>query len=97
MRPAPYPHPCPSATKLTSLGKKALIGSGCTLSQSGTGPYKRFCLRRGSAAFEGLSPPRGTIHMGIIDNLPGLFSSDMAIDLGTANTLVYVKGKGRYS
>ncbi|MEO1704858.1 MAG: rod shape-determining protein, partial [Pseudomonadota bacterium] len=23
-----------------------------------------------------------------------LFSSDMAIDLGTANTLVYVKGKG---
>ena len=24
----------------------------------------------------------------------GLFSSDMAIDLGTANTLVYVKGKG---
>ena len=26
--------------------------------------------------------------------LSGLFSSDMAIDLGTANTLVYVKGKG---
>ena len=26
--------------------------------------------------------------------LNGLFSSDMAIDLGTANTLVYVKGKG---
>lgn len=26
--------------------------------------------------------------------LRGLFSSDMAIDLGTANTLVYVKGKG---
>ena len=26
--------------------------------------------------------------------LMGLFSSDMAIDLGTANTLVYVKGKG---
>ncbi len=24
----------------------------------------------------------------------GLFSSDMAIDLGTANTLVYVRGKG---
>ena len=24
----------------------------------------------------------------------GIFSSDMAIDLGTANTLVYVKGKG---
>ncbi len=26
--------------------------------------------------------------------LKGLFSSDMAIDLGTANTLVYVKGRG---
>jgi rod shape-determining protein MreB len=26
--------------------------------------------------------------------LPGLFSSDMAIDLGTANTLVYIRGKG---
>src|SRR5262245_55314247 len=26
--------------------------------------------------------------------LLGLFSADMAIDLGTANTLVYVKGKG---
>jgi rod shape-determining protein MreB len=26
--------------------------------------------------------------------LSGLFSSDMAIDLGTANTLVYIKGKG---
>ncbi len=32
--------------------------------------------------------------MAIWDKLPGLFSSDMAIDLGTANTLVYVKGKG---
>ncbi|MHA3915520.1 rod shape-determining protein [Halovulum sp. GXIMD14793] len=27
-------------------------------------------------------------------SLSGLFSADMAIDLGTANTLVYVKGKG---
>jgi rod shape-determining protein MreB len=27
-------------------------------------------------------------------NVFGLFSTDMAIDLGTANTLVYVKGKG---
>ena len=32
--------------------------------------------------------------MSIFDKLPGLFASDMAIDLGTANTLVYVKGKG---
>jgi rod shape-determining protein MreB len=30
----------------------------------------------------------------IFDKLLGVFSSDLAIDLGTANTLVYVKGKG---
>jgi rod shape-determining protein MreB len=30
----------------------------------------------------------------IFDPLLGLFSADLAIDLGTANTLVYVKGKG---
>jgi len=30
----------------------------------------------------------------IIDRLFGAFSNDMAIDLGTANTLVFVKGKG---
>ena len=33
--------------------------------------------------------------MSIFSNIfSGLFSSDMAIDLGTANTLVYVKGRG---
>ncbi|MBW2621823.1 MAG: rod shape-determining protein, partial [Deltaproteobacteria bacterium] len=30
----------------------------------------------------------------LIDPLLGIFSNDLAIDLGTANTLVYVKGKG---
>jgi rod shape-determining protein MreB len=32
--------------------------------------------------------------MGLFDPILGLFSNDMAIDLGTANTLVFVKGKG---
>ncbi|MDP8217571.1 MAG: rod shape-determining protein [Candidatus Theseobacter exili] len=32
--------------------------------------------------------------MGIFNSFLGLFSSDMGIDLGTANTLVYVRGKG---
>lgn len=32
--------------------------------------------------------------MGIFNSLVGLFSSDMGIDLGTANSLIYVKGKG---
>ena len=30
----------------------------------------------------------------MFNNLLGLWSSDMAIDLGTANTLVYVKNRG---
>ena len=30
----------------------------------------------------------------MFNGILGMFSSDMAIDLGTANTLVYVKGKG---
>jgi rod shape-determining protein MreB len=29
-----------------------------------------------------------------IDNIIGMFSEDLAIDLGTANTLIYVKDKG---
>ena len=29
-----------------------------------------------------------------LDPIFGLFSNDLAIDLGTANTLVYVKGRG---
>jgi rod shape-determining protein MreB len=31
---------------------------------------------------------------GMLDQLMGVFTTDVAIDLGTANTLVYVKGKG---
>src|SRR2546422_8295529 len=30
----------------------------------------------------------------LLDSILGLFSNDLAIDLGTANTLVYVKGQG---
>src|ERR1044071_2658667 len=30
----------------------------------------------------------------ILDSILGLFSNDLAIDLGTANTLIYVKGEG---
>ena len=32
--------------------------------------------------------------MGLISRCLSLFNSDMAIDLGTAHTLVYVQGKG---
>jgi rod shape-determining protein MreB len=30
----------------------------------------------------------------VFDALWGLFSNDLAIDLGTANTLVYINGRG---
>ena len=30
----------------------------------------------------------------VFKSLRGLFSNDLSIDLGTANTLVYVRGKG---
>ena len=30
----------------------------------------------------------------IFKRILGLFSSDLAVDLGTANTLIYVRGKG---
>ena len=33
----------------------------------------------------------------LLDPVLGLFSNDLAIDLGTANTLVYVKGRGSCS
>ena len=36
---------------------------------------------------------RGAMNL-FIDKILGAFSTDLAIDLGTANTLVYVKGKG---
>jgi rod shape-determining protein MreB len=36
---------------------------------------------------------RGVMNL-ILDSVMGAFSNDLAIDLGTANTLVYVKGKG---
>ena len=30
----------------------------------------------------------------MFNRLRGLFSNDLSIDLGTANTLIYVRGKG---
>jgi len=37
---------------------------------------------------------KDTAVFNFLKHIPGLFSHDMAIDLGTANTLVYVKGQG---
>ncbi len=35
-----------------------------------------------------------SVSMGILTNMYNYFSADLAIDLGTANTLVYIKGRG---
>jgi rod shape-determining protein MreB len=41
-----------------------------------------------------VSPKDGRLSDMLLDPIWGRFSTDLAIDLGTANTLVYVKGKG---
>src|SRR4051812_11217402 len=52
-----------------------------------------FLLGRGSAPAVSWREGRGARAM-ILDSILGLFSNDLAIDLGTANTLIYVKGEG---
>src|SRR5215208_6105603 len=64
--------------------------------------WRRSCLRSRAGKpicldFAGLgqSPPEASIsHMGVLGYLRGLGGRDMAVDLGTANTLVYVRGRG---
>ena len=60
------------------------------LSLARTGPYMK------APAFDPESPGPYCLHVGNprMSLFSGLFSSDMAIDLGTANTLVYIRGKG---
>jgi len=43
---------------------------------------------------QNLRVKRKSISMGFLDKLTEYFSNDIAIDLGTANTLVYAKGRG---
>jgi len=56
------------------------------------GPFFRpyLTLHFGPVSGRGL---RGAM-LNIFDSIWGMFSNDLAIDLGTANTLIYVKGKG---
>src|ERR687891_231577 len=55
-----------------------------------TGPRGR--MRAGAGAFDWL-PLRSSL-MGLFSYLTGFGGRDMAVDLGTANTLVYVRGRG---
>ena len=59
-----------------------------------TGPIRAISLPPIRESRANMMSFKGLEQMNLFGNLGGLFSSDMAIDLGTANTLVYVKGKG---
>ena len=37
---------------------------------------------------------RKLARMSVIKRIRGMFSTDLSIDLGTANTLIYVRGRG---
>src|SRR5262245_39299802 len=75
---------CPLPRGLIGCGgvgtRKAL--SRRRVSQPGQG----WTRRRGRAGSQGAGVP--------LKRILGWFSSDLAIDLGTANTLVYARGKG---
>jgi rod shape-determining protein MreB len=47
-----------------------------------------------SVIFSGAQRPFSDKELKVLDSLFGLFSNDLAIDLGTANTLIYVKNEG---
>src|SRR5690242_13757176 len=63
---------------------------------------KGHCLGYHSGHFERPPPTPARVHSKVasappafmFDSFKGYFSSDLAIDLGTANTLIYVRGKG---
>ena len=61
-------------------------------------PYPGFRVRSRIAlhpgAFARLAPRKAKPPMGILDYLRSFGGRDMAVDLGTANTLVYVRGRG---
>lgn len=57
-------------------------------------PGIRPSRRRGSGWLASVEVAVGTMPMRLFDKLLGLFSYDLGIDLGTANTLVAVQGKG---
>src|SRR6516225_6811391 len=53
---------------------------------------RRFWKKETGMSSNGLKSENSRIHN--LRSLFSMFSSDLAIDLGTANTLVYAKGKG---
>jgi len=53
-------------------------------------PGRRACIDVSADAFAARAAQKD----GMFESFKGYFSSDLAIDLGTANTLIYVRGKG---
>jgi rod shape-determining protein MreB and related proteins len=59
-------------------------------------PYRSTagCDKRGRLVSGATGAARGSHNFMLLDWVHGLFSNDLAIDLGTANTLTFVRGKG---
>src|SRR5262245_11696515 len=70
-----------AAAKAAKRVSFSLLEASFLLSEQGVASKLKTALRRFSRT-------------SMLDFLYGLFSNDLAIDLGTANTLIYVKGKG---
>src|SRR6185437_958785 len=89
----------PAATRSRAAALRSSVASRVTTSTSWACPPRCSygCSRSASPASTASVEPRWTRLarlMGLFDNLGGCGGRDMAVDLGTANTLVYVRGRG---
>jgi rod shape-determining protein MreB len=57
-------------------------------------PYDSFAFEPPRPRARPAPAPERSARAGFLSGLLGLFSNDIAIDLGTANTLIYMKGRG---
>src|SRR5262249_35029890 len=88
--------PVPARGAETRLRPYSCVASLPTTPWQGrsSGTFPRIASRSSTQAAQ---RKRSHVHVRtgmFLDNLIGFFSTDVAIDLGTANTLVFVKGRG---
>src|SRR5579864_5020404 len=71
------------------------MGSGRLFDRSAAPmPYDSLAIQTPSVRTRQRSRPEVAESAGILAFLQSLFANDIAIDLGTANTLIYMKGRG---